>query len=475
MCGLVGVINKRTGGFWKQQMDVFASLLYLSGGYRGRDGTGVVVVDNLGNVQLAKSQQTVPDFLATQEFDELTRRAFRNGSIIFGHNRAATRGVVNDANAHPFIVDDKIVLVHNGTFNEDHKDLKVTDVDSEVIAHMLSENDDPEVALRKVNAAYALMWYNVDTKKFTVVRNAMRPLFIANFENMIVYASEQCFIEFAMMKHSLKLVGESKVMEITPYKAAVFTITDEKKVTFETMEMDCSYDKHNPTGSGRRTGPFQSYSTGRKWNYETSEWEEIEPKYSSGTNIVPFKESKSHPLARSTVEQAWRAATGGTYSEDDDAFSIQHVKLATKLDNTVDTKEGGLTNAVIDVIKKEVEPITYAQWSGVNDSYRDSKTAMVVCTELIEANENDPRGNDWIMIGHTLDALKLPCAFPVYNKTIEDAIEMSNNRVFEIDYISVTWSRRTDIFPAPANTTDMAHWAGVAVLHGRNPRPVFVN
>lgn len=243
MCGLTLVVNRYKNGFNQQQLDIFSSLMYLSGGFRGRDGAGVVVVDNLGNVKLAKDVGSVDNFQQEKEYHELDRAAFQNGWAMVGHNRSATRGVVSDTNAHPFVIDDKIVLVHNGTFHSNHKQIRDTEVDSEVIGHILSENENVEEALRKVNAAYALIWYNVDKKEVYVIRNSQRPLWFMEIGSSFIFSSESSFLQFVMDKFSLKpttgpfLTKESSL--------STFSLQDDGGTLFECKDLDVSYHKHN--------------------------------------------------------------------------------------------------------------------------------------------------------------------------------------------------------------------------------------
>lgn len=239
MCGLVLVINKRQNGFTLQQQSIFNTLLYLSGGFRGRDGTGVVSIDNIGNLKLAKAALPVDTFLTTTEMDELERHAFKSGWAMIGHNRSATKGSITDANSHPFWTNDNIVMVHNGTFNGSHKHIKDTEVDSEAICHLLEENESPEDALKKVDAAYALIWYNVGTKSIHLIRNHQRPLWYMELSNSYVFASEECFINFAIEK--FKLQPESPPYEIEAYSMNVFTLNNDKTTEFSDQALKCAY------------------------------------------------------------------------------------------------------------------------------------------------------------------------------------------------------------------------------------------
>lgn len=222
MCGLVMVVTKNKNGFSQVQQNIFNTLFYLSGGFRGADGAGAFVVDNSGNVMMAKEATRVHNFLGSKEYVELEGEAFRNGWAMVGHNRAATRGEVSDENSHPFVIDDKIVLVHNGTFYGSHKHIKDTNVDSEAIGHALLEEENIEEALKKINAAYALMWYNVEKKKLHVIRNDNRPLWHMELPDCYVYASEKIFLDFAIKRFSL--APTRKPFEIKAYNLGTFSL-----------------------------------------------------------------------------------------------------------------------------------------------------------------------------------------------------------------------------------------------------------
>lgn len=244
MCGLVMVITKNLNGFNAQQQDIFASLLYISGGFRGRDGVGVTVIDNVGNVQLAKEACSVDSFLFTKEYEELNSMAYKNGMAMIGHNRAATKGSISDKNSHPFIIDDKIVLVHNGTFYGDHKKIKDTEVDSEVIGHLLLENDNIEEALKKVNAAYALMWYNVEDKEIYVIRNSSRTLYYMETASSYIYASEESFLDFVVTKFNLKL--ERGPYLIAEHNLNKYKLLDDGSIETSNHDLECTpeYTSH---------------------------------------------------------------------------------------------------------------------------------------------------------------------------------------------------------------------------------------
>lgn len=211
MCGIVGVFNKGASGFIQEQKEAFAHLLLLDT-LRGEDSTGAFLVNNIGEVSLAKEAKTAGEFLKTNEYKKVMQEGWDKGSCIIGHNRKATKGDINDTNAHPFVVDDKIVLVHNGGIWGDHKKLADVEVDSHAIAHLLANNSIDD-ALSQFHGAYALMWYNVDEEAVYIVRNKERPLWFMETHNAWYWASERIFLQFAQARCNLKVVKEASPLE----------------------------------------------------------------------------------------------------------------------------------------------------------------------------------------------------------------------------------------------------------------------
>lgn len=213
MCGIVAYLTPWSNGFQGTEVDTFTDMLFLDT-LRGWDSTGVFGVENNGNVSIAKEASHGANFIRTHGFREIRTDMVRNGIFFVGHNRAATRGQINDKNAHPFWVSDKIVLVQNGTMRGDHKKHKDVEVDTEALTHVLAETDDVEEALNKIDAAYALIWYNVKNKSLNIIRNDERPLYFAECKDGgVLWASEPATILYAAHRNSKVLEAKPAMLE----------------------------------------------------------------------------------------------------------------------------------------------------------------------------------------------------------------------------------------------------------------------
>lgn len=213
MCGLVCVVGKYSNGFTSKEADVFSQLLFIDM-LRGEDSTGAFGVSNEGDVYGIKEASNSVNFMGTDEYDKFIKRSVRHGSVMVGHNRKATRGTINDKNAHPFVVDNNIVLVHNGTMYSDHKKLADVDVDSHAIAHLIHEKGDVEEALGAFHGAYALIWYDVRQATLHMVRNAERPLWWMETKDAWVWSSEPEMLDFVRSRENLTLKSDISMLPV---------------------------------------------------------------------------------------------------------------------------------------------------------------------------------------------------------------------------------------------------------------------
>ena len=213
MCGLVGFV----GNVNVKVQDAFKLMLFFDQ-LRGVDSTGIATLTPDGGLSMFKKAVTAADFLEYGRTEDIIK-SFKYNAII-GHNRAATKGAVNSANAHPFEVGN-IVLAHNGTLRKQHllPDSKDFEVDSENIAHAINK-DGIEATVKRLCGAFALSYYDGVDNTINLVRNVERPLFTAKVKgwgktaNGLVWASESWMIYVACMKAGLEVVGKIESLPV---------------------------------------------------------------------------------------------------------------------------------------------------------------------------------------------------------------------------------------------------------------------
>lgn len=236
---------------------------------RGFDSTGVCGINKHDTGLIHKAAIDGPTFLRTEEYKDWRMEMMTSGVCAFGHNRFATKGGVTDQNAHPFYApmedgENYIVLVHNGTWRGTHQHIENTDVDSEAIAMLLAKTEDIEEAFKKINAAFALVWYNSKEKTLNMARNDDRPLYTARYGTCgTLFASEAATITFAAGKEDLKLSGPPELIPKNTVHSFKF---DGPNITITHTKVD------PPSGY-----VFRSYLPGTEVsNHQVSCWSEWE-------------------------------------------------------------------------------------------------------------------------------------------------------------------------------------------------------
>ncbi len=202
MCGLVGIIANSSNGFNAMEMDIFRDMLVVDS-IRGEDSTGIFSVNRYGNANSLKLATHPYNLVKSKDYEEWRGKSFTDGRAVIGHNRKATVGAVNNDNAHPFLFG-PVMLVHNGSISNYRSLLSMADrdkhkieVDSHAAAVMLARNE-PEKILPEFRGAYAMIWYNTNTKRLYFIRNDERPLALARVNNNIFFASEDDMLKWLL-------------------------------------------------------------------------------------------------------------------------------------------------------------------------------------------------------------------------------------------------------------------------------------
>ena len=197
MCGLVGFI----GPAISKNDDIFADLLFLDT-VRGKDSTGVTCVAVDGSTTSFKALGLPDNLFQDKDF---RKALLRQNNIVMGHNRFATKGNVNEANAHPF-THGRITGMHNGTLVGDWRldNYQDFDTDSEAIMYNIAK-DGIEETYKKIEGAAALSYYDDEEQTLNLITNGRRPLYLATLKDRpgMFYASEQWMLNAAITRNEI--------------------------------------------------------------------------------------------------------------------------------------------------------------------------------------------------------------------------------------------------------------------------------
>ena len=233
MCGLVGA----AGAITYKAEKVFKRMLELDT-FRGPHSTGVFSVKGNKETVLVKAVGTPWDLAENSKFNSAFMGVCK---VLIGHNRWATKGKINKANAHPFEFDN-IAGAHNGTLRTTHQldDNTWFDVDSENIYHHMNKHGVYDT-IPKLNGAYVLTWYDKGQNTVNLIRNHERPLYYCFSEDMktLYWASEPWIIRIAAVQADEKLqeVQELPVGSLHSFEVPAFSADRFQKATVRQMEM----------------------------------------------------------------------------------------------------------------------------------------------------------------------------------------------------------------------------------------------
>ena len=203
MCGLVGI----AGDLQYVDEGTMRRLLLLDY-LRGTDSTGMAAIGKEYDWSISKIASHPIDLFDTLSFR--TALTASKSRAFIGHNRAATRGLVNAVNAHPYEYR-HIVGAHNGTLDKaswDRLEAAVGEsfgTDSNAIFAAIAKLGVEEaVGLMEEGknaseGAWALTWYDGKENTINFLKNRHRPLYIGTVEegDKIIWASEWEMMDYA--------------------------------------------------------------------------------------------------------------------------------------------------------------------------------------------------------------------------------------------------------------------------------------
>ncbi len=199
MCGIVGVVQGKNANFTDKDYNAWMQDAIVAGAVRGADSTGLFQVESPDKndvFYVHKATDSGYSFISdnfAKGILEDTQKCF----LTIGHNRAATRGIVSEENAHPFSHTRNdgsyFVGVHNGTltsYKTEEDGIKFA-VDSDWAIYHLSKGI--KEGLKGIHGAYVFVLYDSkDKDKFYIACNGDRPIHWAFVQghNAMLLASE---------------------------------------------------------------------------------------------------------------------------------------------------------------------------------------------------------------------------------------------------------------------------------------------
>lgn len=239
MCGVWGVMSSWKTGLMAGQVSLLEDLAKV-GVQRGADGTGMFWAKTDGISGHYKKAGNPFWLLFDKTFNKDVRPILeKDAKFVVGHNRAATKGLINDANTHPFC-HGPITLVHNGTINSG-LDVPNDGTDSEEICKALASDEGVKV-FGRIYGAWTAIWYDERDKKLRFLLNGLRPLaMVKSHAGDIYFASKLKMLEWIMDEHKYGI------------KSEVFLKTD-VIYAFDLETLECA---ETPAPAKK----YQSYST----------------------------------------------------------------------------------------------------------------------------------------------------------------------------------------------------------------------
>jgi glucosamine--fructose-6-phosphate aminotransferase (isomerizing) len=239
MCGIVGYVGEQ------QALDVvLGGLRRLE--YRGYDSAGVAILDAAGAVLRVERKAGKLSNLE-KEIADLPLR----GTLGIGHTRWATHGAPTDRNAHPHVdCTGKVAVVHNGTIEnfevlvrglEQRGHHRTSDTDTEVVAHLVEERYDGDLAAtvrsicKDLEGSFVLVVAHQEEPDLVVAARRNLPLVIGLGEGENFVGSD--VTAFIAHTREARAVDQDQVVELRR-GGVVVTDLDGRAVEGETYHVD---------------------------------------------------------------------------------------------------------------------------------------------------------------------------------------------------------------------------------------------
>lgn len=240
MCGIFGVIVKKDSGYSPSSINSVIKTLALFSESRGKDSSGLAVVDDLDQkVDVVKGNIRVKSLMKERQvklFLEKAGNTYKSGKsnfASFGHARLVTNGSqLEEVNNQP-VLKDANVLIHNGIIvNADelwksNSNLKREySIDSEVIAALMNDSIETSSSIEEgvlnslstLEGTFSIASYLAEYNSFLLASNNGSLYYLTDEKSFIVFASEQYYLKKLLKEKCYNQFSE-KTSEIKQIKA----------------------------------------------------------------------------------------------------------------------------------------------------------------------------------------------------------------------------------------------------------------
>lgn len=231
-CGVVGVV-----GHAEAAGIAYLALHALQ--HRGQESVGIAASDG-AMLRSVRRMGKVSEAISRDDIATL------RGSVSAGHVRYATAGESSLRNAQPLTVELKygsVAIAHNGNITnaaairrelESQGSIFHTDVDTEVIAHLIARSGAASLdaalaeALRPLEGAYSLVVISTDAAYAIRDPRGVRPLSLGRLDGAWMIASETCALDLVRARWErdvepgelVRISADGQIASMRPFAAA---------------------------------------------------------------------------------------------------------------------------------------------------------------------------------------------------------------------------------------------------------------
>ena len=262
MCGIFGFAKKQNEQNEEQIKRLRRVLTNLADEsvVRGQDSTGLSIITP-DDRRIFKTLSSSAELVTHETWQpNILDRITKDTTIVIGHVRFATHGVISTRNAHPFSIGE-VIGAHNGVIYNYNRIAeqygKKVEVDSEVIFASLNKND-KRIAFEDLNGDFAVSWIKESNKILHLARESSRPICVAYWKKarILFWASTPDIMKKALNRAGLNLKNRKLEADY------IFTFDTDKFDSSPHFEKD-EFESLSQYGGG--------YGTSWRGHYDYSE------------------------------------------------------------------------------------------------------------------------------------------------------------------------------------------------------------